>query len=235
MKSKIVPAIPQLFTFMTLIAGMASIVLALEGDLAWAGSAILIGVLTDMLDGKIARATKTGSDFGVQLDSLADTVCFGVAASIFMYQYLRLQELSSLVSTLLVLPIPLAGVYRLARFNLLPVKTGEENDTMGLPITSAGGILALTALSGLHYGPKSVPFNFPFSAIMPLFLAVLMASRVRFPTFGSITRRKKTTAVVLGLGTVLSITFTPQLISLTVLLSYVGFGVARAGYGLATR
>ena len=235
MMKRIMPLIPQLFTFSTLIAGMAAIILALEGHLTWAGSAIVIGVLTDMLDGKIARATKTGSEFGLQLDSLADTVCFGVGASTFMYQYLRLQELASLASLLLVLPVPLAGVYRLARFNLLPAKTGHENDTMGLPITSAGGILALTALSGLHYSPDSFPFSFPFSAILPLFLAVLMASRVRFPTFGSITRRKKTTAVVLGLGTVLSITFSPQLISLTVLLSYVGFGVARAGYGLATR
>lgn len=234
MRKKLIPIIPQLFTFGTLIAGMAAIILAIEGNLMWAGSAILIGVLTDMFDGKIARATKTGSEFGLQLDSLADTVCFGVGAPTFMYQYLRLQGLPSWVSLLAVLPVPLAGAFRLARFNLLPAKTGKENNTMGLTITSAGNILALAGLSGLHYALDSFSFKLLATAL-PLLLAVLMASRIRFPTFGSITRRKKTTVVVLSVGTLLSIPFSPQLVTLTIMLSYVGFGVARAGYGLTNR
>ena len=75
MRKRIVPLIPHFFTFSTLAAGMAAIILTLEGHLTWAGSAILLGVLTDMLDGTIARATKTGSEIGMQLDSLADAVC----------------------------------------------------------------------------------------------------------------------------------------------------------------
>lgn len=230
-----IPLVPQVITFGTMIAGMASIILAIEGDLTWAGIMILIGVLTDMLDGKVARATKTGSDFGVQLDSLADTVCFGVASTVFIYQYLRAQEMSSLLSLLVVMPVPIAGIFRLARFNLLPVKTGAESDSIGLPITSAGGILALAGLSGLRYGDFLFPLSLIIVVLLPLSLSILMASRVCFPTFDSLLRRRKTTVVVLGLGTLLSIQFSPQLVSLTVMLSYVGFGVARAGYGLANR
>ncbi len=230
-----IPLLPQLLTFGTMIAGMASIILTVEGHLIWAGTMVLIGVLTDMLDGKVARATKTGSDFGLQLDSLADTVCFGVASSVLIYQYLRTQELSSLLSLLVVMPVPIAGIFRLARFNLLPAKTGREDEIIGLPITTAGGTLALAGLSGLRYGDEVFPLSLIIIVLLPLFLSILMASRVRFPTFDSILRRRKTTVVVLGVGTLLSIQFSFQLVSLTVMLSYVGFGVLRAGYGVTNR
>lgn len=228
---RLAPMIPQLLTFGTLVTGMISVVLSIEGYMMWAGIAILFGVLTDSLDGKVARATNTGSEFGLQLDSLADIVCFGVGASIFTYQFLRQSQISSLVSLLVTIPVPLAGVFRLARFNVQPAKSGRETYTTGLAITSAGAILASMGLSRLRYGSQLIP-DWAF-VLLPLGLAVLMASRMRFPTIGAITRRKKTTAVVLGVGTLLSIPLSPQVVTLGILLSYVGFGVARAGVGLA--
>lgn len=235
MTSKFVPLLPQSLTFCTLFCGMVAVILAMEGQLGWAGTVVLIGVFTDTMDGKIARATKTSSDLGLQLDSLADMVCFGLAAPAYLYQYLRSVGLSDLVSLLIVSPFPLAGAYRLARFNLLPAKSGQENFTEGLAITSAGGILALAGLSGLHYRPPLLPVFMPILASLPLLLAILMASRIPFYTFGSITRRRKTTVAVLGLGTLLSIPFSPQLVTLAVMLGYVGAGLARAGYGLTDR
>ncbi len=235
MKSRMIPLLPQVLTFSTLLCGILAVVLAMEGQLLWAGIVVLVGVLTDTLDGKIARATKTGSDFGLQLDSLADMVCFGVGAPAYLYQYQRLLGLSDLVSLLIILPFPLAGAYRLARFNLIPAKSGHENYTVGLAITSAGGILALATLSGLHYQPPLFPAFLPLLASLPLLLATLMVSRIQFYTFGSITRRRKTTVAVLSLGTLLSVPFTPQLVTLAVMLSYVGVGLARAGHGLADR
>jgi len=233
MRNRFLPLLPSIFTYGTLVAGMAAIILAIEDQLIWAGILILIGVITDVLDGKIARVTKTSSAFGLQLDSLADTVCFGVGSTTFVYQYFRMNHLSSLLSLLVVLPIPLAGVFRLARFNLMPTKTGREDFILGLPITSAGGILALAGLSGLRHDVGL--FFLPVVILLPLLLAVLMVSQIRFLTLGAVARRRKTTVAVLGVGTLLSIPFSPQLVSLTMMLSYVGLGVVRAGYGLAHR
>jgi phosphatidylserine synthase len=146
-----------------------------------------------------------------------------------------MQELSMLVGLLVIIPFPIAGVFRLARFNLLPAKTGGEKETMGLAITSAGGILAAIGFSGLYHGIDLFLFSLPTAALLPLLLALLMASRVGFPSFSSITRRKKTAVVVLGVGMLASIWLTLPSVYLTIMFSYVGFGLARAGYGLTNR
>ena len=220
-------------SFSTLILGVTSIVLSIEGHLMWAGALILLAVLTDAMDGTVARATQSGSEFGLQLDSLADATCFGAGSFAFAYQYLRLNELSSAESLLLLLPVPIAGVFRLARFNVMAVKTGQELSTMGLTAPLGAGILVLAGLSGLHY--EAGLFLPAMAILLPLTVAVLMASRIEFPSLWLVTRRKKTTVVVLGLGTLLSIQLSPQLVSLTVMMSYLGYGVARAGFGLTNR
>jgi CDP-diacylglycerol--serine O-phosphatidyltransferase len=233
MRQRILASIPHIFTFGTLIAGMASIVLSIDGYLTWAAILILVGLLTDSLDGFIARATKTGSDFGVQLDSLADTVCFGVGATVFLYQYMSFYEVPSFARWLITLPIPIAGIFRLARFNQQPAKTGEEKNTQGLTITAAGVIVALAGLTALHYNLGPMPLLVIVG--VSLFLAFLMASRIRFPTFGYIVKKKRMTAFVLALGTVLSVRFSPQVVSFSIMLSYIGFGLARAGIALTQR
>jgi CDP-diacylglycerol--serine O-phosphatidyltransferase len=233
MKMRILASVPNIFTFGTSIAGMASIVLSIDGYLTWAAILILVGLITDSLDGFIARVTRTGSDFGVQLDSLADTVCFGVASTVFLYQYMSFYDVPSFARWLITLPIPIAGIFRLARFNQQPVKTGEEKNTKGLTITAAGVIVALAGLTALHYDLDPVPLSVMVG--ISLFLAFLMASHIRFPTFGYIVKKRRITAFVLALGTVLAMRFSPQIVSFSLMLSYVGFGVARAGIGLAQR
>jgi CDP-diacylglycerol---serine O-phosphatidyltransferase len=231
MKDRLLRQSANVVSFSTLILGVTSIVLSIEGHLIWAGVLILIGVLTDAVDGPIARATRSTSEFGRQLDSLVDNTCFGVGSCAFVYQYLRLHELSSAHSLLLVLPVPMAGVFRLARFNMQPVKTGREGSTMGLTIPLGAAVLVLAGLSGLHH--EVVPPG-PM-LFLPLAVALLMASRIEFPSLWSVTRRKKTAALLIGGFTLLSIRLSPQLGSLTVMLSYLGYGVARAGYLIANR
>ena len=233
MRTRIFKSTPQVLTIGTLVAGMASIILSIEGYATWAGVLILVGLVTDTLDGIVARATRTSSDFGVQLDSLADIVCFGVGSSVFTYQYLRSQQLPSISSLMITLPVPVAGIFRLARFNLLPIKKGDEKYTLGLTITSAGVLLSLAVLTAMRYDLLLLPL--PVVALAPSCLAALMISRIRFPTLHSIVRRRKTTVTVVAIGTLLSIQFSPQLVSFSLMLSYVGFGVARAGYAWANR
>ena len=79
--------LPNLFTTGTLFAGFYSIIAATQGRFVVAGVAIFVAMLTDMLDGRVARMTHTESDFGIQYDSLADLVSFGLASGFLAYVY----------------------------------------------------------------------------------------------------------------------------------------------------
>ncbi len=156
--------IPNLFTLLNLVAGCLAIVCIMQSGLTISADAggenlvvipekiyvasIFIGVaaLVDFFDGFIARLLKVPSEIGKQLDSLADTVSFGVAPGMIAYQFLRLayaqQEGGLDTSTLWLLPafiIPCAGAYRLARFN---IDTTQSHGFKGVPIPAAGLLFA---------------------------------------------------------------------------------------------
>ncbi|MCW3088144.1 MAG: pssA [Sediminibacterium sp.] len=156
--------IPNIFTLLNLLFGCLAIVCIMQtgltlssdsnGDslvaiperISWATFFIALAALIDFLDGFIARLLKVPSELGKQLDSLADTVSFGVAPGLIAYQFLRLsfaQEAGGLdVNTIWLLPafiIPCAGAYRLARFNIDP---GQGYGFKGVPIPAAGLLVA---------------------------------------------------------------------------------------------
>jgi len=79
--------LPNLFTTGTLFAGFYAIIAATQGRFVVASVAIFVAMLTDMLDGRVARLTNTESDFGIQYDSLADLVAFGLASGLIAYLY----------------------------------------------------------------------------------------------------------------------------------------------------
>ncbi len=150
--------------------GMLALVYTLESQYQTAISLVFIAMLLDGLDGKLAVRLKAGSDLGKQLDSLADLVSFGVAPAILLYS-ISLHQFA-LVGLLVTLLFPVAGAYRLARFNLR-----QQRDTIfhGLPITIAGG--ALVSL-GLHEGIYTA---WPV-VLLALLLAFLMVSRIPYPS-----------------------------------------------------
>ena len=152
-----------------LLLGVLALVYTLEGRYHTAISLVFIAMLLDGLDGKLALHFKTGSDLGKQLDSLADLVSFGVAPAMLLYSmFLHQFALGGLFLTLL---FPLAGAYRLARFNLC-----QEREMIfhGLPITIAGG--ALVSL-GFY---QDILLGWPIISLT-LLLAVLMVSRIAYP------------------------------------------------------
>lgn len=162
--------IPNLLTLANLMLGVLAIIYILEGHLRMAISLVFIAMLLDGLDGKLAVRLKAGSELGKQLDSLADLVSFGVAPAILLYSAL-LQEFA-LAGLLITLFFPLAGAYRLARFNL-----GQKRESffLGLPITMAGG-----ALVSLGFYPEILSGWPAFS--LTLLLAFLMVSRIPYPS-----------------------------------------------------
>jgi CDP-diacylglycerol--serine O-phosphatidyltransferase len=159
--SSIRRSIPNSFTMGNLVCGVFSITFSMNEYYKMAALLILLAALCDVFDGKLARMLKVDNPMGVELDSLADIVSFGVAPAILVHT----MHPPSLLLTIAFIAFPIAGAWRLGRFNVKPT----VGYYMGIPITLAGLTLALLAL-----------FSFSSSLLM-LILAVLMVSPIRIP------------------------------------------------------
>lgn len=147
--------LPNLITTGNLFWGFFAIMKALAGEFAWAGSAILLGAVFDMLDGRVARLTKGSSEFGVQYDSLCDLVSFGCAPAVIMYQYglYTYGRIGWIVCFLFMA----CGALRLARFNVMSSIGKASGDFTGLPIPMAAATVATFVLfmNDLHQNQDS--------------------------------------------------------------------------------
>ena len=192
----------NLFTGASLFCGVYSVMLsagAQPGDARQFFTAALLIIfagLFDGLDGKIARLTKTESEFGVQLDSLVDVVSFGVAPGVLLYKW-GLEAYGQL-GFLLSFVFILFGTFRLARFNIKASEPEKDRRySQGLTITWAGGMVAVLVLHHTH--TKGVPVENHISvALLTVALAYLMISTVRFRTFKEMRRSKATTAAFIA-------------------------------------
>ncbi len=183
--------IPNSFTALSLLLGMASIATTQLGGLehlelaAW--MIVWCGLL-DTMDGVSARILKATSNFGAEFDSMADLVAFGVAPAILVlnagmqiagieYNTLQFWVLATASGV-----FALAGAMRLARFNLQTTKP-ERGWFVGIPITAAGGgMLSSLVLVLLHQ--DQIAASLPLQLYLPVLLfvlTILMVSRIRFP------------------------------------------------------
>jgi CDP-diacylglycerol---serine O-phosphatidyltransferase len=164
--------LPSFFTVGNLFLGIVSIILAVQGSWEYAAMMVIIGMLLDGLDGRVARMLNTQSEFGKALDSLCDMISFGVAPALIMYISV-FQEIG-IEGWLITAIFPICGALRLARFHVYP---GESGYFIGLPITAAGGILATMALYNRYMGS-------PYILMMGMILlSYLMVSRIKYPSF----------------------------------------------------
>ena len=181
--------LPNLFTTASLFTGFLGLIWAAEGKIEHCAAAILFSAVMDGLDGKVARLTNTASEFGVQYDSLADLVAFGVTPAFMLYMW-QLQTFPHLGLATAFL-FAACGALRLARFNIT-TSSAPKNFSLGLTITMAGCTLASLVLF-VPYTPDFFQRLLPgFCLGITLSLAYLMVSRIRFATlkeFGFITAR----------------------------------------------
>ena len=194
-----VSLLPSLFTMGNMFCGYACIVYAMRGDFDTAAPFIGIAVVLDMLDGRIARLTGTASDFGVELDSLADVISFGIAPAILTYAW-GLQPLGRLGYAAGFLYVSAAAL-RLARFNIQSAALTDKRYFVGLPSPPAAGIAASTVYV-YPYGLYDYRAALPALALM-LVPALLMVSTIRFRTFKTIDlkmRRPYTVLFLIALG-----------------------------------
>lgn len=168
---------------MNLSLGVIAILLAVNSDsnnsnhLFQASLLLLIAALTDRFDGKVARLLDVTSDLGKELDSLSDLISFGVAPVIITWQVNNLNDMG-ILGYLIALIFPIAGAYRLARYNV----TSFENVFKGIPITIAGSFLTIFNLYNCYLDLKNKLTNIHTSIVIVLIilLSLLMVSKIRF-------------------------------------------------------
>ena len=172
-----VSLLPSLFTLANLFCGWACVVFAMRGEIATAAPFIGFAVVLDMLDGRIARMTGTTSDFGVQLDSLADLISFGMAPAVLAFQWglIPLGRMGWAVGFVYLT----AAALRLARFNIQVVT--DKRYFVGLPSPAAAGLVAATVFyfpGGLQTYPVAL-----LGALMMVVPGLLMVSTIKFQSF----------------------------------------------------
>ena len=215
--------LPNFFTALSVFLGVMSVIASSQGKFEKAFIYIVLSLIADGLDGRVARLTNTTSKFGVEFDSLADLVAFGVAPAMMLFfsageNYGRF---GALVSGLFVV----FGAIRLARFN---VTTGELDPRyfIGLPIPTAAVVLGSWIMLDIKYnGHLNI-----LILLGALFLAFLMVSNFRYPSFKKLDLNKAVAIkalVLIILGASLIYLYPVEGISI-VLSIYTFYGLFRA-------
>jgi len=175
--------LPNLFTSANLVSGFFSMIAAHNGQYTYAALMIMLAAGLDCLDGKVARLTGSSSAFGVEYDSLADLLSFGMAPGWLLYTW-ALYSLSPF-GWLAAFAFVICGALRLARFNVQA--TGVQKYTFtGLPIPAAASVVASAVLLIQHCEdlPGSVDTDHPLVIVLAVYtLALLMVSNFKYRSF----------------------------------------------------
>lgn len=232
-----------------------------DGDLARASlyldsaaKAIGWAVLFDMLDGRLARMTKTTTEIGVQLDSIADVVTFGLAPAVLAYVWgygATLKEGSDLHSLAWFLSFMylMCGAFRLARFNVQASRPRilaegtikmDKKSFVGLPIPVAGGLIAaiihFAPTPLVKYGPERAQIYSLLLMTLVGVLSVLMVSTLRFSSFKTVgTRSRGMRTIILAVGVGMLIFLYSRYVLLALCLGYILNGLILRVFGMFRR
>ncbi len=228
--------LPNLFTVSSILLGFYALTLC-AGDatpvqLYQAALAIIFAMFFDAFDGRVARMTRTQSDFGVQLDSLADVISFGAAPALLVYKW-ALAPLG-IFGLIVAFAYAACGALRLARFNVLAARgdKGSSRFFVGLPIPLAAG--TITALVIAHYkefgvapdGATRAPV-----AIITFFLSLLMVSTVRYRTFKDVHLSRRSAAAflaVVGVGLAVGLATRASFVLVVYMAADLAMGIAES-------
>jgi len=224
---KLIYILPNLFTALSVFFGMMSIIASSQEKFEKAFIYIILSFIADGLDGRVARMTNTSSKFGLEFDSLADIVAFGVAPAMMLFFSIGTNygKFGALITGLFVV----FGAIRLARFNV----TTSQNDPsvfIGLPIPTAAAVLASIIMLNLELHNS---LNF-IILIFSFILGILMVSNVRFPSFKKIDLHQNAKLKVLIVIIILaSLLYLYPIWTLSISLTgYILYGLVRWSWSL---
>ena len=214
--------LPNLITSGSLFAGFYSIAATYNGQFEKAAMAIIAGVVLDGLDGRVARMTRTTTKFGVEYDSLADLVSFGVAPAFLVYgwalsQFGRWGWLAAFLYLI-------CGALRLARFNV-QVTTVEKGKFNGLPIPAAATFVSSIILLFFYLG-GSGSFRHLALLLAIYVLAFLMVSTIKYNNFKDLDafRKRPFNTLVVFIFLALLLSAEPQVMIFLFISAYVVSG-----------
>ncbi len=231
-------------TTLALYCGVASIFAGIRGEYAAAGYWIIGAILCDMLDGTVARVTKSASEFGKELDSLADMVSFGVAPAVLIYNAYLLEgqlnhEFLAPIGSFMAVIYVICAALRLARYNAF--QAGRQDIFIGLPSPAGAGMIASFTLFCQYF-----EYHVTYWVLGPLtiLMALLMVSNVRYPKKSTrmfiLAPRPAFRVLVLCVGAIAAFSYavhysSPAIVFLPFGILYVGFGLVNEGVALLTR
>jgi CDP-diacylglycerol--serine O-phosphatidyltransferase len=228
--------LPNLFTVSSIFLGFYALTLctgdATPEQLYRAAISIFFAMFFDAFDGRVARMTKTQSDFGVQLDSLADVVSFGAAPALLVFKW----ALAPMGTLGLVISFSFAacGALRLARFNVLAMRgdKGSSRFFVGLPIPlAAGAIVSLVIAHFREFAAATEPSDRSPIAVVVVLLSFLMVSTVKYRTFKDVHLSAKSfmafAAVVLT-GVAVAVATRPAFVLVVYMAAYIVLGLTES-------
>jgi CDP-diacylglycerol--serine O-phosphatidyltransferase len=229
---QVVVVMPSTFTLGNLFFGFWAIVSAFNGNFRWAGWFIVFAGILDMLDGRVARLSGTGTRFGAELDSLVDVISFGIAPALLMY-FLDFSNAGRFAWILCYFYV-VAVALRLARFNVLSAGKPSTGWFTGMPSPAAGMTLAVYyPFSQTNWYRASLAYldlQHEGLVVLMLLLAVLMVSNVKYPKFPPIGLRsaRGIFGLIVHLVILLGGILAPEYFLFPLGLFYMVFGLARA-------
>lgn len=209
--------LPSLFTMANMFCGYCCIVYTMRGEFATAAPFVGLAVVLDMLDGRIARLTGATSEFGVQFDSLADVISFGVAPAILAFKWglVPFDKLGWAAGFIYVS----AAAIRLARFNIQSGTPGDRRYFVGMPSPAAAGVPAATVFA-YPYGLQ----DWMAALALPMVLvpAFLMVSTIKYRSFKTFDLRSKKSYrnLILMALVIAAITTHPQISLVVIAYTY---------------
>lgn len=226
--------LPNLFTLSSIFCGFYGAVVAAgatagdPADLYRACIAVLFAMVFDSVDGRVARLTRTQSEFGVQMDSLADVVSFGAAPALIAWHW-GLSTFGTL-GLLTCFAYCACGAIRLARFNVMAAQAqGPGTYFVGLPIPAAAGLLVATIISFLRGERQSLTDADIWAPAMMVGLGLLMVSTIRFRTFKATRMTWRTFALIMlvfACTLVVAVQVRTSFAIVTLMASYLALGLA---------
>jgi CDP-diacylglycerol--serine O-phosphatidyltransferase len=210
--------LPNLFTTASLFAGFYSIIASVQEKFFIAAAAILVSLVFDGLDGRIARFTNTTSKFGAEYDSLADLIAFGVAPALLAYIWAMSSDgkIGWMAGFLFVA----CGALRLARYNI-QIGIIDSKVFNGLPIPAAASVIATTVIFFYFIGVEGKYHN-SYLTYSVILVSLLMVSSIKYYSFKDIKlyARMPFTLFLIVVGIVLFIYYKPEIMAFVIMVGY---------------